>query len=62
MRSVDEETDPREELLRHRNAKEEFGVYTAAYRRTQPTPIFAQVEEEEKQAQGDEEDEEDDDS
>lgn len=54
MRSVDEEGDPREELLRHRNAKEEFGIFTAAYSRTQPTPIFAQVEEEEKQAQNDE--------
>lgn len=56
MRSVDEEADPREELLRHRNAKEEFGIYTAAYRRTQPTPIFAQIDEEEKQAQDDDED------
>ena len=59
MRSVDEEADPREELLRHRNAKEEFGQYTAAYRKTQPTPIFAQVEEEEKQAQDDDEEEDD---
>jgi len=53
MKSVDEEDDPREELLRHKNAKEEFGLYTAAYRKTQPTPIFAQVEEEEKAADDD---------
>lgn len=57
MKSVDEEADPREELLRHKNAKEEFGIYTAAYQRTQPKPLYAQVEEEEKQDEEDEDEE-----
>lgn len=56
MRSVEEESDPREELLKHKNAKQEFGIYTAAYRHTQPTPIYAQVEEEEKKANDEDED------
>ncbi|GMH33543.1 hypothetical protein BSKO_01377 [Bryopsis sp. KO-2023] len=46
MMSVDEERDPREALLRHANKKDAFSLYTAAYKKTQPEPIFADVEEE----------------
>ncbi|GMH35677.1 hypothetical protein BSKO_08705 [Bryopsis sp. KO-2023] len=46
MMSVDEERDPREALLRHANEKDAFSLCTAAYKKTQPEPIFADVEEE----------------
>lgn len=51
MVPVDEEPDPREELLRHKDAAKEFAVYTAAYRETQPKPIFAKVDEEQEDAE-----------
>ena len=42
--------DPREAILRHGDkATTEYSAWTAAYSKTQPTPIFAQEEEEDKE-------------
>lgn len=47
---VAQEQDPREAILRHAGkASEEFSGYTAAYKKTQPKPIYAQEEEEEQE-------------
>lgn len=43
MVSVEDEPDPREAILRHANKKDVFSLYTAAYRKTQPKPIFAEA-------------------
>lgn len=42
MVSVEDEPDPREAILRHADKKDVFSLYTAAYRKTQPKPIFAE--------------------
>lgn len=45
MVSVAEEEDPRKAILRH--GKDEFSAYTAAYKKTQPSPMFAEEEDDE---------------
>lgn len=47
MVSVEDEADPREAILRHANKKDAFSFYTAAYKKTQPNPIFTEVSEDE---------------
>eukprot|EP00195_Chlamydomonas_chlamydogama_P015841 CAMPEP_0202913062 /NCGR_PEP_ID=MMETSP1392-20130828/59433_1 /ASSEMBLY_ACC=CAM_ASM_000868 /TAXON_ID=225041 /ORGANISM="Chlamydomonas chlamydogama, Strain SAG 11-48b" /LENGTH=510 /DNA_ID=CAMNT_0049604183 /DNA_START=1 /DNA_END=1533 /DNA_ORIENTATION=+ len=49
LNAVDEMQDPREALLRHADKKDEFSLFTAAYKATQPKPIYAQEEEEEEE-------------
>lgn len=56
MVSVEDETDPREAILRHANKKDAFSLYTAAYRKTQPKPIFAEVSEDEDESETEEKD------
>jgi len=52
MKSVGEKDDPREELLRHKNAKEEFGVH-GGVPEDSTNSDFVQVGEEEKAADDD---------
>ncbi|KAG2434016.1 hypothetical protein HYH02_012476 [Chlamydomonas schloesseri] len=48
LMAPEHEMDPREALLRHSDkAKDEFSAWTAAYRATQPKPMYAQEEAEE---------------
>lgn len=41
---VDREMDPRESILRHADKEDDISMLTAAYNKTQPTPIFAEPE------------------
>ncbi|GFR46159.1 hypothetical protein Agub_g7687 [Astrephomene gubernaculifera] len=48
LMAPEQEMDPREAILRHADkAKDEFAAWTAAYRATQPKPVYAQEEQEE---------------
>ncbi|KAG2425173.1 hypothetical protein HXX76_013927 [Chlamydomonas incerta] len=48
LMAPEHEPDPREAMLRHADkAKDEFSAWTAAYRTTQPKPMYAQEEAEE---------------
>ncbi|PNW83794.1 hypothetical protein CHLRE_04g217750v5 [Chlamydomonas reinhardtii] len=48
LMAPEQEMDPREAMLRHADkAKDEFSAWTAAYRSTQPQPMYAQEEPEE---------------
>ncbi|KAG2487343.1 hypothetical protein HYH03_014059 [Edaphochlamys debaryana] len=50
MKAPEHEQDPREKLLKHADkAKDEFSAWTAAYRSTQPQPVYAQEEAEEEE-------------
>jgi hypothetical protein len=49
--SVHEELDPREAILRHADKDDDISALTAAYRKTQPKPIFASPDEEEEEEQ-----------
>ncbi|CAD7699667.1 unnamed protein product [Ostreobium quekettii] len=49
MVPVEEEQDPRKAILRH--SKEDFSAFTAAYKKTQPTPMFAQDDDDEEEGE-----------
>jgi WD repeat-containing protein 70 len=40
--AVADEIDPREAILRHGGKDDDFSLLTAAYRKTQPKPVFAE--------------------
>jgi hypothetical protein len=48
---TEEELDPREAILRHAGKEDEISQLTAAYRKTQPKPIFADPDPEEDEEQ-----------
>jgi hypothetical protein len=45
MKRLDSQMDPREAILRHKDAEKEMAIYTKAYRETQPEKKFAEPEE-----------------
>lgn len=48
--STDAEMDPREAILRHGNKKDDaVSLLTAAYKKTQPQPIFAEPEQDDEE-------------
>lgn len=47
LQSTDAEMDPREAMLRHADKEDDISMLTAAYAKTQPTPLFAEPEPEE---------------
>lgn len=47
--SVDSEMDPREAILRHADKDDDISMLTAAYAKTQPTPVFAEPDPEEEE-------------
>lgn len=47
MQKLEQQIDPREAFLRHKDADAQESLYTSAYRKTQPTKQFAEEEEEE---------------
>ena len=47
MKKLDEQIDPREAILRHKDADKEFAAWTKAYAKTQPTKQFAEPDAEE---------------
>ena len=49
--SVHEELDPREAILRHADKDDDISALTAAYKKTQPKPIYADPDEEEEEEQ-----------
>lgn len=46
MKKLEDQMDPREAILRHKTANEDFAEWTKAYAKTQPTKQFAEPEEE----------------
>lgn len=44
LNSTDAEMDPREAILRHADTEDDISMLTAAYAKTQPTPVFAEPE------------------
>ncbi|GLC42741.1 hypothetical protein PLESTM_001374500 [Pleodorina starrii] len=50
LMAPEHEMDPRQAILRHADkAKDEFSAWTAAYRATQPKPVFTQEQNEEEE-------------
>lgn len=42
MKKLEEQIDPREAILRHKDADKEFAAWTKAYAKTQPKKQFAE--------------------
>ena len=45
MKKLESQMDPREAILRHKDAEKDLAVYTKAYKETQPEKKFAEPEE-----------------
>ena len=44
MKRLDDQMDPREAILRHKTAEQDFSEWTKAYAKTQPKKQFSEVD------------------